>query len=86
MFGTAGHTDAADSRTFGFPKSQTFSQLEQLDQTPDPTLERRRVNEVAIPRRQEERLGKGSPVRGTEEMYRIAAEKEYGYPRESRIV
>jgi len=24
MLGNAGHTDAADSRTFGFPKSQTF--------------------------------------------------------------
>jgi len=24
MLGNAGHTDTADSRTFGFPKSQTF--------------------------------------------------------------
>ena len=27
MLGNAGHTDAADSRTFGFPKSQTFWQI-----------------------------------------------------------
>lgn len=27
MIGNAGHTDAGDSRTFGFPKSQTFCNL-----------------------------------------------------------